>query len=94
MGATMEISFDEAKRQWTLEQRGLDFADAIEVLQDRHIILNDDRKDYPEPRFVVYGMRKGRLIMFAFTPTGNGMRIISMRKCNVREQRKFDRWVG
>ncbi|SBV34388.1 conserved protein of unknown function [uncultured Sphingopyxis sp.] len=90
----MQISYDESKRQWTLENRGLDFADAVQVFEDVHVVQEDDRRPYPEPRLLTYGFLKGRLVMFAFTPTEEGIRVFSMRKCNVREQRKFDHWVG
>ncbi|RVT43495.1 BrnT family toxin [Sphingobium algorifonticola] len=90
----MKVSFDETKRLWTLENRGLDFVDAPEILKGVHIVLEDDRKPYPEPRFLAYGFVDNRLVMFAFTPIPDGIRVFSMRKCNAREQRKFDHWVG
>jgi uncharacterized protein len=82
------------KRQRTLESRGLDFADATEVLDGIYVVQSDDRKAYPEKRLLTYGFLSGRLVMFAWTPIDGGMRIFSMRKCNDREQRKFGRWVG
>lgn len=90
----MQIEYDEAKWQRTLADRGLDFRDATQLLSGLHVIIKDDRRDYPEDRFLVYGMLKGRLVMFAYTPIGDRMRIISMRKCNDREQARFDRWLG
>jgi uncharacterized protein len=90
----MEVVFDEAKRQKTLRERGLDFADAVKVLDGIYIVQDDDRKRYPEPRFQTYGHLDQRLVMFAWTPNDGGIRIISMRKCNEREQRKFERWLG
>ncbi len=90
----MILEWDEAKRQWTLEHRQLDFADAPLALDGVHIVQQDDRKPYPEPRYLTYGFLDERLVMFAWTPIEGGMRIFSMRKCNDREQRKFDRWVG
>ena len=90
----MKLEWDEAKRQSTLEQRGLDFADAAMLLNDIYIVQEDDRKSYPERRFLTYGFLKQRLVMFAWTPTESGMRIFSMRKCNDREQSKFEHWLG
>jgi uncharacterized protein len=51
----MEILFDPEKRQWTLENRGLDFADAPLVFADDYIQLLNDRKDYGETRYRVFG---------------------------------------
>ena len=90
----MRLEWDEEKRRWTLEHRGLDFADSPKILDGIHIVQDDDRRVYAEPRFQTYGHLLDRLTMFAWTPIGGGMRIFSMRKCNDREQRKFDRWVG
>ena len=90
----MKLEFDEAKRDWTLRARGLDFLDAPKVLGGLHIVFADDRQPYPEARFQTYGYLFERLIMFAWTPISGGMRIFSMRKCNDREQRKFESWVG
>jgi uncharacterized DUF497 family protein len=88
------IDYDEAKRAETLATRGLDFLDAPAILDGIHVVQEDDRKPYPEKRFLTYGFLLERLVMFAWTPIKGGMRIFSMRKCNDREQRKFDRWVG
>ena len=90
----MRVSFDEAKRQWTLKNRGLDFQDAPKILDGLYVVQIDDRKTYPEERLLTYGFLSGRLTMFAWTPIDGGMRVFSMRKCNDREQLKFDRWVG
>ena len=90
----MKLEYDEAKRDWTLPVRGLDFLDAPKILDGLHIVMTDDRLTYSEARFQTYGFLLERLTMFAWTPISGGMRIFSMRKCNDREQRKFDRWVG
>jgi uncharacterized protein len=90
----ISISFDEAKRQWTLKHRGLDFNDAGKVFEGPEFTQLDDRFDYPEPRFQTYGLLGGRLIMLAWTPLENGFRVISMRKCNEREQKIFNARLG
>ncbi|WP_406698451.1 BrnT family toxin [Sphingomonas qomolangmaensis] len=51
----MEISFDPGKRDATLRERGLDFADAGSVFDGRVKTLVDDRVDYGETRYVSYG---------------------------------------
>jgi uncharacterized DUF497 family protein len=91
---SVEISFDPAKRAATLRERGLDFADAAKLFEDPSFTAVDDRLAYPEPRFLTYGMIGGRLAMAAWTPTGDGIRVISMRKCNEREQARFAARMG
>jgi uncharacterized DUF497 family protein len=48
----MPNTWDEAKRQATLRERGLDFADADRVFDGRAVTLPDDRRDYGEERFI------------------------------------------
>ena len=83
------ISFDPAKRLRTLEQRGLDFRDAETVFAGPTIELHDRRRDYGEVRIICIGRLRGRVVIVVYT-VRNGIRhIISMRKANDREQRRF-----
>jgi uncharacterized DUF497 family protein len=51
----MIIEFDTAKREKTLLERGLDFADSDKVFESLHFIARDDRLDYGEERFITIG---------------------------------------
>lgn len=82
----MLIEFDSQKRDKTLAERGLDFANAAKVFDGHQFTLEDDRQDYSEPRFITVGKLDGRMVMIVWTPRGITRRIISMRKCNEREQ--------
>jgi uncharacterized DUF497 family protein len=42
------ISFDPAKREKTLSERGLDFRRAKEVFEHLHLTRLDDRREYGE----------------------------------------------
>lgn len=90
----MKISFDPAKRDATLAERGIDFADAARVMNGTEVTLEDARIDYGEQRFLTYGLLGERMVMFAWTPTPDGIRVISMRKCNAREIARFAPRVG
>lgn len=90
----MEISFDPAKRDATLRERGVDFAEAGTLFAEPSYTIEDERFDYREPRFLTFGMLRGRLTMAAWTPTNDGIRVISMRKCNGREQARFAARMG
>ena len=46
----MRITFDPAKRAWTLRERGLDFEHAAQVFAGLAIDIPDLRRDYGEPR--------------------------------------------
>jgi len=90
----MIVTYDKAKRDWTLRERGLDFADAGAIFIGPEFTQIDDRFDYPEQRYQTYGLLNDRLVMIAWTPIEGGIHVISMRKCNDREQRKFANKLG
>jgi uncharacterized DUF497 family protein len=90
----VEISFDPRKRAWTLAERQLDFADAAQVFGGATLTLEDDRFDYPEPRFQTYGRLAERLVLMVWTPTDRGVRVISMRNCHEKESRRIAPRLG
>ncbi|WP_346300260.1 BrnT family toxin [Halomonas sp. BM-2019] len=85
----MELTFDAAKRDQTLQARGLDFADAGKVFAGHHFTRGDDRQDYGEDRYITVGLLDDRMVVLVWTPRGAARRIISMRKANEREQQKY-----
>lgn len=90
----MEISYDPEKQAWTVVHRGLDFEQAKMVFAGPEYTVRDDRSDYGEDRLVTYGLLHGRLVAVVWTPRGEIRHIISMRKCNAREQAKFEGRLG
>jgi uncharacterized protein len=85
----MEITFDPTKRDATLGARGMDFRDAEQVFAGHHINVLDDRFDYGEQRFQAVGYLRARMVMVVWTPRGEGRHVVSMRKCNEREQKRY-----
>jgi uncharacterized protein len=81
----LKIEFDPAKREKTLEERGLDFARAEEVFDSNSIDVADDRFDYRERRWLTYGFLDGRHVVVVWTDRGDRKRIISMRHMHERE---------
>ena len=90
----MKIEFDPAKRDVTMEERGLDFADVARVIVGVTVTNEDRRYDYGEQRFQTYGLLNDRVVMFAWTPIDGGLRVMSMRKCNDKEQASFAARMG
>lgn len=82
----MEIEFDPAKSNATLQIRGLDMARASDVFAGVTLTVEDNRKDYGEPRYITTGFLANRMVILAWTQRGKVRRIISMRKANEREQ--------
>ena len=90
----MKISYDPVKRDITLSERGLDFADAGIVFTGLQITQIDERLEYAEVRFQTYGLLNERMVMVVWIGTENDRRIISMRKCNDREQNRYREQLG
>ena len=89
----MKISFDPAKRDNTLRERGLDFQDAPEVFSGTNFRFMDDRHDYGEERIVTIGRLRGRMVVLVWTQRGDTRHIISMRKANDREQARYQGYL-
>lgn len=85
----MRITFDSVKRNRTLAERGLDFADAALVFSGVTLEVEDTRKDYGEPRIICYGLLEGRMVVVGYTPRGADRHVFSMRKANEREQARL-----
>jgi uncharacterized DUF497 family protein len=88
------ITYDPAKRAHTLAQRGLDFEAAATVFAGVTLTLLDDRRNYDEQRFQTYGLLGRRLVMVVWTPRGADRHVISMRKCNAREKKRYQARLG
>jgi uncharacterized protein len=86
----MEISYDAEKRTITLEERGLDFKDAVHVFAGPTFDLEDDRQDYRETRWLTFGLLNERMVVLVWTPRGESRHIISMRKANDREKKRYE----
>ncbi len=90
----MDIEFDPQKALDTLPQRGLDFARALEIFDTNHLTILDDRFDYGQTKQITVELLDGRMVILVWTPTGNNIRIISMRKANDREQALYRDQLG
>ena len=90
----MLIEYDSDKREKTLSDRSLDFCDAPIVWSGQHFTKIDNRIDYGEERFITVGFIESTMVIIAWTRRDKSLnrpvrRIISMRKCNEREQTSY-----
>jgi hypothetical protein len=85
----MRITFDPNKREKTLRERGLDFAEAELVFAGTTIDIPDLRQDYGELRIKTVGYLRARMVVVVWTQRGDARHVISMRKANDREQAKY-----
>jgi uncharacterized protein len=87
----MKLICDPIKNQKNIESRGLPLLAAETMFNDDMLVIEDARNNYPERRFIGYNTIDGRLMVVVFCyPTDNQIRIISLRKANAREQKKFN----
>ena len=87
----MRITYVLAKRDRTLHERGLDFADAATVFAGFTISVEDTRRNYGEERIITAGHLMGRCVALVWTPRDGARRIISMRHVHADEAQA---WFG
>ena len=85
----MEFEWDENKRLSNLRKHGIDFRDVRFVFDGDTVMVNDDRDDYGENRFITFGLLQGRIVAVVHTDRQNCTRIISARKATKYEQQLF-----
>jgi uncharacterized DUF497 family protein len=87
----MEFEWDEAKSDACFQQRGFDFAYVLHCFVDPHrLIAPDARFDYGEDRFQLIGRVEHRVFFVVYTLRGAAIRIISARKANQREVKRYE----
>lgn len=84
-----KLTWHEPKRQASIAERGLDFADANQIFANVTFEYEDTRENYGEKRMVCFGYLFGRLTAVGYVQRDDGRHIFSMRKANEREQSKF-----
>ena len=85
----IRTTYDPAKRNQTLADRGLDFEYAPLVFAGVTVEAEDTRENYGERRIFCYGPLQGRVVVVGYTPRGALRHIFSMRKANHREQTRL-----
>ncbi len=85
----VRYEWDQAKREWTLQDRGLDFADVAQIDWDAALTMSDVRQPYPEERFITYAMIGGGLCVAVWCYRGAATRVISLRKASRREAKRY-----
>ena len=85
----MKISFDPKKDERTRRERGISLSLGKDILLNRVKVVADDRRNYGEIRLVAFGYVGQRLHVCVFTMRDDTYHIISVRKANDRETRKY-----
>jgi uncharacterized DUF497 family protein len=72
-----------------VSERGLSFERAAEFDLLHAIVLVDERRNYEEVRYRAFGRLDDRLHVLVFTQTARGIRVISLRRANKREVKRY-----
>jgi len=87
----MKIVFSATKNAKNILERGLSFDRVAEFDFLSATFLIDERQDYGEQRQIAIGYLDGRLHFLCFVQIPDGIRVVSFRKANIREARKYDK---
>jgi uncharacterized DUF497 family protein len=85
----VEITFDPAKNERNLRERGLNFEIVSEFDFKSAILSPDTRKNYGEVRIRALGLIAGKLHALVFTLRDGTIRVISLRKANRKERNRY-----
>lgn len=85
----MRIEFDPNKSLRNINERGLSFEDAARFDFGTARFAMDTRCNYGEARYVAVGYLGRRLHVLCFVDITGGIRVISFRKANAREAKRY-----
>jgi len=87
----MDVEFDKAKNEKNIVKHGISFVEAADFDYFSAQIEVDSRKDYGETRYIALGYLYERLHVLCCVERPNGIRVISLRKANLRERNKYEK---
>lgn len=86
----VQFKWDNQKDKSNLEKHSISFHDAKKVFESVRFTLADTRMDYGEERMLTIGLIEKRLCVVVYTKRKDSIRIISARRANEREQRRYN----
>jgi uncharacterized DUF497 family protein len=85
----VRFEFDPAKNERNIKERGISFASSAEFDWTTALVLRSDRTG--EARYMAVGEIEGRLHVLVYTKRGQALRIISLRRANSREVKRYEK---
>ena len=82
-------SFNPFKSKLNEQLRGIDFAMVVDFEWETALITQDLRQDYLENRYQALGFIGKYLNMLVFTPRKGLIHVISLRRANQRERKRY-----
>lgn len=85
----MRFEFAPNKDQLNLDKHGVSLSLASDLDWDAALLWIDDRREYGETRILALAPWTSILYYVAFVDRGNVRRVISLRRANRREVRRY-----
>ena len=86
----MRFSWDPAKNERNIRERGLSFAEAAPMWEGPMLVWIDNRRDYGEVREIGLGTVGPRVMVVGWVRRGDDdVHIFSFRKANARETKQY-----
>jgi uncharacterized DUF497 family protein len=85
----MEIAFDTNKDAANLEKHGISLAAGATIEWEDALTWADERNNYGEARMCAIAYIGNRLYYVAYVDRAEVRRIISLRKANSREEKRY-----
>jgi hypothetical protein len=90
----MQFEWDEAKNLENIHKHQIDFTDVPEMFDSPILIEEDERFDYGEERWLGIGFLANGVAVIVWTERqGDVIRIISARKANRYERKRFEEYL-
>lgn len=87
----MMTEWDPRKARLNASKHGVQFADAVAVLEDEQALTMRDPFANDEERWVTLGLDAlGRVLVVVYTWRGERVRLISARKATASERRRYE----
>ena len=90
-GSLLGFEWDENKRQAVLEERRIDFRDAVRIFDGP--VLETLSRHPAETRWVAVGIVDGKEIAVVYTVRDGRRRIITVRRARAHERREYHAYV-
>jgi uncharacterized DUF497 family protein len=90
----VEFSWDEAKRDWVLAERGIDFLRIALALFDGRPLLTVPTPRDDQDRFLSVGLIEGKFFAVVWTWRDDAVRIITARRARDDEEKRYRALYG
>ena len=90
----MRFTWDVAKNERNIRERGLDFGYAARVFERKVLEWADARREYGESRMIAIGVIEDRTYVVVYTDRSTGRHLILARRANERERRAYRALYG